>query len=344
MQVDSDSLSEKFSNSENEDELSETSQSSQDSSFEYGKELENLQFSSINVNSHPEGNQKEKTKRSEFECYNFNDLEIIGEGGYCHVKKAYWKSRSKMVALKNLKPKMISNKGVCEEFIKEANLLAITCHPNIIKFYGVAKDHDTTSHFLILQYANESNLRDYLKRNFNKLKWDRKLNMSLDIAKGLKYLHTDKAIVHRDLHSKNILVHNGLLKIADFGMSTFAGSKLKTTGNGIPAYVDPQYLKDHNYERNEKSDIYSFGVLLWEISSGYPPFQHLPGEVEVIYRIFEGKREIPVKGTPEMYIKLYSCCWDETPGIRPDINEIYEELQRMSVLYKRNQDIQTKKA
>ncbi|CAB4472837.1 unnamed protein product [Rhizophagus irregularis] len=74
------------------------------------------------------------------------------------------------------------------------------------------------SYILVLEYANEGNLRDYLRNNFASLEWNHKIQMALDITNGLKFLHS-KEIIHRDLHSKNILVNNGKLLIADFGLS-----------------------------------------------------------------------------------------------------------------------------
>ncbi|CAG8674520.1 14037_t:CDS:2, partial [Cetraspora pellucida] len=90
----------------------------------------------------------------------------------------------------------------------------------------------------------------------------------------------------------------------------------------------PEYLKNHKYERDKKSNIYSLGFLLWEITSGKPPFLHLEG-ANLLYQIFRGIKEIPVEGTPERYTELYKRCWDNDLNNRPDILEVLNVLMEM---------------
>ncbi|RIB09066.1 kinase-like domain-containing protein, partial [Gigaspora rosea] len=133
-------------------------------------------------------------------------------------------------------------------------------------------------------------LREYLKKNFSKLEWTDKLRMAHEILDGLKFLHKND-IIHRDLHSKNILVHDGKLLIADFGLSKDETSKTSNASvHGMQAYIDPQCFENITYKRSKKSDIYSFGVILWEISSGKPPFQSL-NPYAIIIHIFNEKEK-----------------------------------------------------
>ncbi|CAB5096291.1 unnamed protein product [Rhizophagus irregularis] len=122
--------------------------------------------------------------------------------------------------------------------------------------------------------------------------------MALDITSGLNFLHS-KEIIHRDLHSKNILVNNGRLLIADFGLS----KKLAEVSTN------------------------SIGVLLWEISSGRIPFF---GCTLLEYHIKNGGREDPIEGTPPKYEKLYQECWDDKPESRPDIEKVHEILGQLN--------------
>ncbi|PKK66743.1 kinase-like protein, partial [Rhizophagus irregularis] len=176
---------------------------------------------------------------------------------------------------------------------------------------------------LVLDYANEGNLRNYLRKKFISLKWKDKIQMALDITSGLKFLHS-KGIIHRDLHSKNILVNNGKLLIADLGLSKrLAEITTNSKGNthGMTEYIEPQCFKNNRYKKDKRSDIYSLGVLLWEISSGRIPFSDWLREL-LGYYIIKGDREEPTEGTPLKYQELYQKCWNNEPELRPDIKEV----------------------
>ncbi|POG65392.1 kinase-like domain-containing protein [Rhizophagus irregularis DAOM 181602=DAOM 197198] len=185
-------------------------------------------------------------------------------------------------------------------------------------------------YILVLEYANEGTLRDYLKKKFTSLEWMDKTQMALDIACGLKFLHF-KEIIHRDLHSKNILVNNGKLLIADFGLSKkFAEARINSLANtrGMIEYTEPQCFKSLKYKKNKKSDIYSLGVLLWEISSGRPPFSDCERSL-LRDHIKDGNREEPTEDTPLKYQQLYQKCWESEPNSRPDIEEVYETISQL---------------
>ncbi|PKY24321.1 kinase-like protein, partial [Rhizophagus irregularis] len=189
---------------------------------------------------------------------------------------------------------------------------------------------DSKNYILVLEYANEGNLRKYLKKNFTSLKWTVKIQMALDITSGLKFLHS-KGIIHRDLHSKNILVNDRKLLIADLGLSKkLAEITTHSKGNkyGMDGYIDPQCFKDRKYKKNKKSDIYSLGVLLWEISSGRPPFSDCSRNL-ITHYIIKGEREDPIEGTPLKYQQLYQECWDDNPESRPDIEKVHEILSQL---------------
>ncbi|RIB16439.1 kinase-like domain-containing protein, partial [Gigaspora rosea] len=136
--------------------------------------------------------------------------------------------------------------------------------------------------YYVLQFANGGNLRDFLKTKQNnglyKIAWTELTTIAIEIAGGLAYLHS-KNIIHRDLHSKNVLVNDGKALIADFGIAKQLNDSisLNSTIAGMPAYIDPRYLQFYlqfgsNIKIDKKFDIYSLGVLLWELTSGIPPF------------------------------------------------------------------------
>ncbi|RIB25827.1 kinase-like domain-containing protein [Gigaspora rosea] len=265
-----------------------------------------------------------------FDYNEFSEFEEIAEGAFGIIRKSEWKDSLK-VAVKSLKINTHTDENTVNDFIKELKLLRkIWFHPNINTFYGVIKD-PFNGYCMVLEFANNGNLRQYLKINFSNLNWKSKLRMTKEIASGLSFLHNHN-IIHRDLHSKNILVSEGKMKIGDFGLSTSLNSnscknsKAHCSNYGMPAYVEPQYFKNPNYEFTQKSDIYSLGVILWEISSGKPPYQSFNSVDCIAVHVFQGKRETPIEGTPQAYVNLYTKCWDEDPHKRPDAELVFKTL------------------
>ncbi|CAB5134431.1 unnamed protein product [Rhizophagus irregularis] len=181
-----------------------------------------------------------------------------------------------------------------------------------------------------MQYADGSDLQSYLKDNFKNLTWDDKKKLAFQIADGLNYLHNEN-ILHRDLHSKNIVIHEHNAKITDFGISKIQNDPNSTVymGNfGVISYMEPKRIFDQNFPYTKSSDIYSFGVLMWEISSGYSPFKDWD-KASLPYKINNGVREDTIPDTPIEYEKLYKNCWDQEPERRPTINDVLDEFEKM---------------
>ncbi|RIB25990.1 kinase-like domain-containing protein, partial [Gigaspora rosea] len=140
------------------------------------------------------------------------------------------------------------------------------------------------------------------------------------ILKGLQFLHS-KNIIHRDLHSKNVLIHNGNALLADFGLSK---SLLETNDGhtsevrGVQAYVDPLLLDKTFNPHTELSDIYSFGVLMWEIYTCRQPFDGR-NDKNLTLELCFGMREKRIEGMPLSYSSIYEKCWDKDPAFRPKL-------------------------
>ncbi|KAF0556960.1 kinase-like protein [Gigaspora margarita] len=137
-----------------------------------------------------------------------------------------------------------------------------------------------------------------------------------------------------DLHSGNILIHEKHAKITDFGISRQINTHT-TIHHGIFGripYIEPRLLRQLDYPYDKRSDIYSFGVLMWEISSGQCPFNGLD-ELTTRLNIIDGNRETPVPGTPDIYRELYVESWDDEPQKRPTIDIALERLISMNSQY-----------
>ncbi|GBC05372.1 hypothetical protein RclHR1_00620012 [Rhizophagus clarus] len=275
-----------------------------------------------------------------YEYQNFSDIHEVGSGGFGKVYRARWKNSDQYLALKSF---FNINNITLKEVVNELKLQReIQFHRNIIKFYGLTKietENQTIpfqNYMLVMEYADNGSLRNYLKKNFHNLTWDDKYKLAYQLASAVSCLHNEE-IIHRDLHSGNVLVHQQTIKLADFGLSKRieeTTSKNQSKLFGMIPYVDPKRFskqKNNNINSlNKKSDVYSVGVLLWEISSGQPPFSTYDEyDIDLAIEILQGHREKPIPGTPLDYMRIYTECWHENPDNRPNINQVVDRLNVM---------------
>ena len=123
------------------------------------------------------------------------------------------------------------------------------------------------------------------------------------------------------------MIHAGVAKITDFGLSDLIlQQKSHSNIKGTLPYVDPRCLSDSSIKRDEKSDIFSFGMVLWEISGGKRPCDGLQDYADIYNYRLNGSRDTPVSGTPEAYITIYSKCWDDDAKERPSCVQISDRL------------------
>ncbi|GBC52681.2 kinase-like domain-containing protein [Rhizophagus irregularis DAOM 181602=DAOM 197198] len=272
----------------------------------------------------------EKVKLISYE--ELNNVVPLHAGGFGKISKAIWAKTNNYVICKKLTNTTCIKNDLLDAFIHELKMhLHLNYSDRIIRCFGISLEPKTNEYLLIMQYANNGDLQSYLENNFKNLTWNDKKKLAFQIADGLNYLHNEN-ILHRDLHSKNIVIHENNAKITDFGISKNQNSLISTAyvGNfGVVAYMEPKRFIDPKFPYAKSSDIYSFGVLMWEISSGYPPFKENDNKIALAVSISNGAREITITGTPKEYENLYKKCWKREPEQRPTINEILDEFERM---------------
>ncbi|GBC26197.2 kinase-like domain-containing protein [Rhizophagus irregularis DAOM 181602=DAOM 197198] len=274
-----------------------------------------------------------KYKQVKFIPYDeFENIESINKGGFGHISRAIWTKIHDYVICKKLTNTTDIKHNLLDAFIHELKIhLQLDYSNRIIRCLGISLDPIKNDYLLIMQYADCSDLQNYLKDNFKNLTWDDKKKLAFQIADGLNYLHNEN-ILHRDLHSKNIVIHEHNAKITDFGISKIQNDPNSTVymGNfGVIPYMEPNRILDQNFPYTKSSDIYSFGVLMWEISSGYPPFKDCDNKVALAFEINNGVREVTIPDTPIEYEGLYKNCWNQVPEQRPIINKVLDEFEKM---------------
>ena len=204
-------------------------------------------------------------------------IEELGRGGMGVVYKAEDAKLKRTVAIKLLPPELTGDKEARERFVREAQSAALLDHPNVCTIYEVDESEDQT--FISMAYVDGQNLRDKVKPGPLEIKEG--LDLGIQAAEGLAAAH-NKGIVHRDIKSSNIMVtKQGQVKIMDFGLAKFTGASLITREGvtmGTVAYMSPEQAQGKVVDRC--SDIWSLGVVLYEMFGGRLPFQ---GETEASF-------------------------------------------------------------
>ncbi|XP_076919994.1 putative serine/threonine-protein kinase PBL28 [Bidens hawaiensis] len=316
----------------------------------------------------------------------FNEAFIIGFGGYGEVYNAELdvfdiqnmssmegKSKDELpkirknVAIKRIKQDEQGKEGQGKEgFLAESELLTCCKHPNIVSLLGYSEERGEM--ILVYEYIFNGSLNDYMEKTKTNLTWVERLQISLDIANGINYLHTDMEgkprILHRDIKSQNILLDENLnAKVADFGLSKFhpKGQQASTMYTkhiaGTQVYLDPAYMATGKYKK--ESDVYSFGVVLFEILTGrsaYDTTYTMENELglgPIARRRFNEKtlKELidpniveddensfilnrgPNQGSFDVFSKIAYQCLIETQAKRPTMESVIKELKHALKLH-----------
>ncbi|CAL0310207.1 unnamed protein product [Lupinus luteus] len=210
------------------------------------------------------------------------------------------------------------------QFMKEVTFLPLLHHQNVVKFIAACKDNN--GYCVLTEYASGGSLRSYLNKLKSKpMPLKKILGFSLDIARGMEYIHS-QGIVHRDLKPDNVLVGEDYrLKIADFGIACDASKKCDSW-SGTYRWMAPEMIKKKQYGR--KVDVYSFGLMLWEMVTGILPYKGMT-PVQVAFAVSDknSRPEIP-SNCPNVIGNLIQQCWDMKPEKRPEFWQIVQVLEK----------------
>ncbi|EXX61351.1 polo kinase CDC5 [Rhizophagus irregularis DAOM 197198w] len=279
----------------------------------------------------------------------FKDIEFIAEGGFSKIYKATWVDGpinwhgierenwsffrlkyNNTVVLKNLN----NSKNITPKELNELKLFyRIFSNRKINASYvstylGLTQDPITKDIMIIMPYYNRGDLIRFLSNNFYNLDWNYKLLKLSTILLGLQSIHSAH-IIHRDLHSGNIFFDNIFIYVGDLGISKSATESTDSIENyGIIPYMAPEIFQGQKY--TEASDIYSFGMIMWEFMTGRRPFWNRVHDAELIIEICDGLRPPIVTNAPEGYIELMKDCWNSDPNKRPEATDIYNRINRIN--------------
>ncbi len=197
--------------------------------------------------------------------------ELIGVGGMAYVYKAYDSVDGREVAVKILKDEFLANAEFTRRFKNESKAIAILSHPNIVKVLDVS--FGDRMQYIVMEYIDGITLKEYIEQQ--RVTWKEAVHFTEQILRALQHAH-DKGIVHRDIKPQNImLLADGTIKVTDFGIARFSRNEFRT-GLGDKAIGSVHYISPEQARgayTDEKADIYSVGVMLYEMLTGQLPFE-----------------------------------------------------------------------
>ncbi|XP_041359830.1 tyrosine-protein kinase TXK-like [Gigantopelta aegis] len=256
----------------------------------------------------------------EIAAHELEVMEVLGSGCFGSVHKGIW--RGMPVAVKSMKENAMS----IESFIEEARTMTQLHHPNLVQLYGVVNKKDCF--YIVAELMKCGALNTYLQRHKSRLlsRTSQLLDYCLQICSGMYYLEKHK-FIHRDLAARNCLVgEKSVVKVADFGLARYVidDEYTSSAGTKFPVkWAPPEVL---SYTRfSSKSDVWAFGILMWEIfSGGDMPYSGMRN-IEVVDFVINNRRRLPKpEYCPEKVYQILTLCWQMDPEKRPSFKELVD--------------------
>jgi len=286
-----------------------------------------------------------------------NLAEKVGGGAFGQVYLCNWEGVQAAVKLIELSVDPKKKKSSVEVFLQEAEVAALLRHPNIVQVYKVnieaipGKDTDSEKGYagaILMEYCEMGSLADAIKDNLFTFKQSNSpelvdlqlmLKVAEDVARGMLFLH-NQDILHADLKPNNVLLKQGpdgvLAKLTDFGLSvqmSVSQTHVSQHQTGTLDHMAPEVMMEG--KSSKRSDVYSFGILMWELFCCSRPYAGLR-DVAIVHRVVEEElRPVFPKSAPREYVELAVSCWAKEPKNRPSFSQVLARVEQMSVIIAR---------
>ena len=254
------------------------------------------------------------------------DMKLIEKGSFGLIYRGTWEGT--VVAIKKL-PAGKMTSAFIEELEQEAAIMRQLRHPNVLNFLGTSCDMDGHQICIIMEYMDRGSLYRLIHDESIQFTLEQISTICIDAARGVNYLHNlNPPIIHRDLKSHNFLMNSsGVVKVCDFGLSRFIETTLAgtMTACGTPSWTAPEVLRNERY--SFKVDVFSFGIVIWELFSRQDPYPGMP-PFQIVFAVGnQFARPVVNQQWPQQWIRLMTSCWAENPDARPTFDQILNMLQ-----------------
>ncbi|KAG5547593.1 hypothetical protein RHGRI_013330 [Rhododendron griersonianum] len=251
----------------------------------------------------------------------------VASGTYGDLYKGTYCNQE--VAIKILKADQI-NANCRKDFAQEVFILRKVRHRNVVQFIGACTQ--SPSLCIVTEFMSGGSVYDYLHKRKGTFKLPSLLRVAIDISKGMDYLHQNN-IIHRDLKAANLLMdEHDVVKVADFGVARVkAQSGVMTAETGTYRWMAPEvFVVIEHKSYDHKADIFSFGIVMWELLTGKIPYEYLTPLQAAVGVVQQGLRPTIPKNAHPKLAELLRKCWQQDPTSRPDFSEITETLQQIA--------------